>query len=99
MRLYMNNKGEWFGTQADQSSFSPNNVVASQVYHWEVILKKIIDLRAEGTLGGKSFVASLANGGQVMVFNPDFDLPDDVKTAAEAAIQGIIDGTVTIDLP
>lgn len=89
----------WFGTQADQSSFSPTNVVASQVYHWEVILKQIIDLREEGTLGGTSFVASLANGGQVMVFNPDFDLPADVKAAAEAAIAGIIDGTITIELP
>jgi basic membrane lipoprotein Med (substrate-binding protein (PBP1-ABC) superfamily) len=89
----------WFGTQADQSSFSPNNVVASQVYHWEVILKQIIDLQEAGTLGGQSFVASLANGGQVMSFNPDFDLPEDVRAAADAAIQGIIDGTVTIDLP
>jgi len=89
----------WFGTQADQSSFSPNTVVASQVYHWEVILKEIVDLREEGTLGGTSFIANLANGGQEMVFNPDFDLPDDVRAAAEAAIAGIIDGTVTIELP
>jgi len=78
----------WFGTQADQSSFSPNNVVASQVYHWDVILKEIIDLREEGTLGGTSFVASLSNGGQEMVFNPHFDLPDEVRAAADAALQG-----------
>ena len=89
----------WFGTQADQSSFSPNTVVASQVYHWEVILEEIIDLREEGTLGGTSFVANLENGGQEMVFNPDFDLPEDVRAAADAAIAGIIDGTVTIELP
>lgn len=89
----------WFGTQSDQASFAPNTVVASQVYHWEVILKEIVDLRSEGTLGGTSFVANLANGGQVMAFNPSFDLPDDVRAAAEAAIQGIIDGTITIDLP
>lgn len=89
----------WFGTQADQSSFSPNTVVASQVYHWEVILKEIIEGRDEGTLGGTSFVANLENGGQVMVFNPDFDLPADVRAAADAAIAGIIDGTITINLP
>ncbi len=89
----------WFGTQADQAAFSPNTVVASQVYHWEVILKEIIDLRADGTLGGQSFVANLANGGQVMAFNPDFPLPDGVRTAAEATIQGIINGTITINLP
>jgi basic membrane lipoprotein Med (substrate-binding protein (PBP1-ABC) superfamily) len=89
----------WFGTQADQSSFAPNTVVASQVYHWEVILKEIVELRADGTLGGRSFVANLANGGQVMAFNPDFPLPDDVRTAAEATIQGIVNGTITINLP
>ena len=89
----------WFGTQADQSSFAPNTVVASQVYHWEVILKEIVDLREEGTLGGQSFVANLANGGEVMVFNPDFDLPDDLRAAAEETIQVIIDGTIVIELP
>ena len=89
----------WFATQADQASFAPDTVVASQVYHWEVILKEIVSLRAEGILGGQSFVANLANGGQVMAFNPDFDLPEEVKAAAEATIQGIIDGTIEIELP
>ncbi|MDO9545973.1 MAG: BMP family protein [Pelolinea sp.] len=89
----------WFGTQSDQSSFAPNAVVASQVYHWEVILKEIVALRADGILGGQSFIASLENGGQVMAFNSDFDLPVDVRAAADAAIQGIIDGTITIELP
>ena len=89
----------WFATQSDQASFSPDTVVASQVYHWEVILKEIIELRKEGVLGDQSFIASLENGGQVMAFNPDFDLPSNVRAAAEVAIQGIIDGTVTINLP
>ena len=89
----------WFGTQSDQASFAPSIVVASQVYHWEVILEEIVALREEGKLGGQSFVANLENGGQVIAFNPEFDLPADVKAAADAAIKGIIDGTVTIVLP
>jgi len=84
--------GYWFGTQADQASFAPDTVVASQVYHWEVILKEIIELRAQGVLGGTSFVADLANGGQVMSFNPEMDIPADVMAAAEATIQSIIAG-------
>src|SRR3990172_13266855 len=28
----------WFGTQSNQSSLAPTIVVASQVYHWEVVL-------------------------------------------------------------
>jgi basic membrane protein A len=84
--------GYWFGTQADQMAFAPDTVVASQVYHWEVILKEIIALRSEGTLGGTSFVANLANGGQEMSFNPDIDIPEDVMAAAEAAIADIVGG-------
>lgn len=91
--------GYWFGTQADQSSFAPDAVVASQVYNWEVILKEIIDLRAQGILGGQFFTASLANGGEVMVFNPALDIPEDVRMAADDAIQGIIDGSIVIELP
>jgi basic membrane lipoprotein Med (substrate-binding protein (PBP1-ABC) superfamily) len=89
----------WFGTQADQQSFSPDTVVASQVYHWEVILREIVDLRADGILGGQSFVIDLANGGQQMVFNENIDIPAEVMEAAEATIQGIIDGSITIELP
>lgn len=91
--------GYWFGTQADQTSFAPDTVAASQEYHWEVILKEIIDLRSEGILGGQSFTADLANGGEVMVFNPGLEIPEDVLTAGEATIQGIIDGSITIELP
>ena len=89
----------WFGTQSNQTSLAPSIVVASQVYHWEVALREIITLIGEGTLGGQSFKADLANGGEVIEFNPDYALPDDVKALAESTIQGIIDGTITITLP
>ena len=91
--------GYWFGTQSDQAAFAPDTVVASQVYHWEVILREMIGRRSEGVLGGESFVANLANGGEVMSFNPNIDIPQEVIDAAEAAIQGIIDGTIVIELP
>jgi basic membrane protein A len=89
----------WFGTQSNQTSLAPTIVVASQVYHWEVALKEMLALIKEGTLGGQSFKASLANGGEVMEFNPDYPLSDDAKALAETTIQGIIDGTITITLP
>ena len=85
----------WFGTQSDQASFAPQVVVASQVYKWDVVLKQIIELINAGTLGGQSFVIDLANQGEVIAFNSGYALPDDVKQAADAAIQGIIDGTIT----
>ncbi|MDY6847130.1 MAG: BMP family protein [Chloroflexota bacterium] len=91
--------GYWFGTQADQNPFAPDTVVASQVYHWEVILREIFDLHRQGTLGGRSFEANLKNGGQVIKMNPEIDIPAEVEEAAEATIQGIIDGSITIQLP
>lgn len=89
----------WFGTQANQSSLAPNIVVASQVYHWEVMLKEMIALIKGGTLGGQSFVANLANGGEVIEFNPGYALSADVKALADQTIQGITDGSIKITLP
>lgn len=88
----------WFGTQANQTSLAPSIVVANQVYDWTVALDQMIELIKGGTLGGQAFSLTLANGGLMMEFNPDFDLPDEVRTLAEETIQGIIDGTITIEL-
>jgi len=89
----------WFGTQANQTALAPSIVVASQVYHWEGVLQEMIALINAGTLGGKSFTLTLANGGEVIEFNPDYELSDEVKALADSTIQGIIDGTITITLP
>ncbi len=88
----------WFGTQASQTSLAPANVVANQVYHWDVVLKEIVQSIADGTYGGTSFVIDLANGGEVMDFNTDYEIPAEVLSLAEATIQGIIDGTISIIL-
>jgi len=87
----------WFGTQASQTELAPANVVANQVYRWDVVLKEIVTSIADGTYGGTAFVIDLANGGEVMEFNPEFDLPEDVKALADETIEGIIDGTITIE--
>ncbi len=88
----------WFGTQASQSDLAPANVVANQVYHWEVVLKEVVQMIADGTYGGTSFVIGLANGGEVMDFNADYELPAEVKSLALDTMKGIINGTITIDL-
>ncbi len=89
----------WFGTQSNQTSLAPSIVVASQVYHWEGILKEMIGLIEKGTLGGKSFKADLANGGEVIEFNPDSTVAGDAKALAETTIKGISEGTIKITLP
>jgi basic membrane protein A len=89
----------WFGTQSNQSSLAPTIVVASQVYHWEVVLKEMIALIQAGTLGGKTFTINLANGGEVVEFNAEYAASADAKAAAEATIKGISDGSIKITLP
>lgn len=87
-------KALWFGTQSNQTSLAPSIVVASQVYHWEVVLDQILTLIGEGTFGGQSFVVDLANGGEVVEYNPDYTIPAEVKTLADETIQGIISGSI-----
>jgi basic membrane protein A and related proteins len=89
----------WFGTQSNQTELAPSIVVASQVYHWEGILKEMIAKIQAGTLGGESFVITLANGGEVIEFNPDSTVVADAQALADETIQGIIDGTIKITLP
>jgi basic membrane protein A len=88
----------WFGTQASQTSLAPEIVVANLIYDWSPMLKEIIDQRAQGVYGGKAYVINLENNGQIMEYNPDFDLPADVKQLAEDTIQGIKDGSITIPI-
>jgi basic membrane protein A and related proteins len=87
----------WFGTQADQSSLGPDLVVASQVYDWTGMLKDMIAKHQAGTLGGETYTLTLANDGLVMAFNPGYSLPADVKSAADDAIAGIKDGSITVE--
>jgi basic membrane protein A len=89
------NNALWFGTQSNQTSLAPSIVVASQVYHWEVVLSEMLDLIKGGTLGGQSFVIDLANGGEVIEYNPDYSVPAEVQALADETVQGIIDGTIS----
>jgi basic membrane protein A len=87
----------WFGTQADQASLAPDLVVASQVYDWTAMVKEIIASRAAGTLGGKTYILQLSNGGLKIAFNGSYNLPAEVKAAAEAAIDGIKGGAIVVE--
>jgi basic membrane lipoprotein Med (substrate-binding protein (PBP1-ABC) superfamily) len=88
----------WFGTQASQTSLAPDIVVANQIYDWAVVLRDMIDLIRNGTYGGKAYSITLKNSGLVMEYNPDFDLPADVKAVADETVQGIVDGSVSIEI-
>lgn len=84
----------WFGTQSNQAKLAPEIVVASQVYKWEVALRKILENMDKGVLGGQKYIINLANGGEAMEFNEAYKLPDDVKKVGTDTIKGIIAGSI-----
>lgn len=86
----------WFGTQASQTSLAPDIVVANQVYDFIGVVNDMIEKINNGVYGGEAYTITLDNGGLVMDYNSDFDLPDDVKAAADAAVAGIKDGSIEI---
>ena len=91
------NQVYWFGTQSNQSSLAPEYVVANQVYDWTGVVKDMLALRQEGTVGGKAYALTLSDGLNV-VFNEQVTVAEDVKAAAQAAIDGIKDGSI-VPLP
>lgn len=86
----------WFGTQSNQASLAPSIVVASQVYHWEVILRQIIGGLDAGDITGQTYTANLANGGLVIEYNPSFALPDPVRQRGDQIAEGIKNGSVAV---
>ena len=86
----------WFGTQSSQTSLAPDVVVANQVYDWTGVLNTIIEQVKAGTLGGESFALTLENGGLVMDYNPDYQIPEAAKAAADEAAAGIAAGTISV---
>jgi basic membrane protein A len=86
----------WFGTQSNQGSLAPQQVISSQVYHVEVALKQILAAISSGTKGGKAYDLSLSNAGEVIEYNSGFNLPANVKSQADQTISGIENGSITV---
>ncbi|MCO5185989.1 MAG: BMP family protein [Anaerolineae bacterium] len=87
-------KVPWLGIQADQSPAGEDVVVSTILYDWVPTLLEMITSNQAGEYGGRVLQLTLANHGQVFLY--DEDLPADAVEAALAAEQGIIDGTIEI---
>lgn len=85
----------WFGTQSNQTALAPELTVASQVYHWEVVLSEILAAIDGGTLGGETFTLTFENSGLEMEYNDAFELDDAIRSSADEAVAGITDGSVS----
>ncbi len=69
----------WFGTQSNQASLAPSIVVASQVYHWEVMLNEMIGLIQERHPRWSVLHCQPRQRRQVIEFNEGYALPDEAK--------------------
>lgn len=90
----------WLSTDMDQSKVAPDAVLASQVYNWEKVLTKMLDLRKKGTLGGQHLTLSFADGTLELKYNPKLEakIPAEVKAAVEKARKEIAAGTLKVDI-
>lgn len=84
----------WFGNQADQSPLGQGFVVASQMYHWEVLLQPMLTKVDEGVLGGELLMADLANNGVEISYNDSFELDGSLRDAAQATAVSLADGSL-----
>jgi basic membrane lipoprotein Med (substrate-binding protein (PBP1-ABC) superfamily) len=84
----------WIGIQADQSPLAPEIVVATVLYDWQPTILEMITSQQAGEMGGKVLQLTLENGGQKMIYADS--LPEEAVNAAQAAEQGIIDGSIEI---
>ena len=86
----------WFGTQWNQSTLAPQNVVSSQVYNWDPILLQMFTAIRGGTLGGATYVIGLGNNGEKVQFNSGYKLAPAIKAEGEKLIGQITDGDITV---
>lgn len=84
----------WLGVQADQSSAAPDTVLASAIYEWKELLRTLILKHQAGTMGGEVLTLSYADGGIQTLYSDK--LPAEAVEAAQAAEQGLADGSVKI---
>ncbi len=87
-------KAFWFGAQWDQTNLAPETVAASMIYDWTGVIEDMIASRKGGVLGGKAYTLTFKNSGLRIQYNDAVAIPDDAKAAAQAAIDGIMGGTI-----
>lgn len=84
----------WFGTQWEQTPVGPETVVATQVFDWTIVIRDMVKSVRAGVLGGKSYTLTFKNGGLILKYNDKVTVPDDIKAAAQAAMDGIKNNTI-----
>ncbi|MCC6147881.1 MAG: BMP family protein [Anaerolineaceae bacterium] len=88
----------WFGQQYDMIPLAPEEVIASQIYDFNLTLKDMIAAINAGVYGGKVYTLTFKNGGLELRYNKDIKLPAEVMEKSDALIEQIKAGEIQIPL-
>ena len=88
----------WVGQTTSQIVDFPNCVSAAADYDYSAVLIGIIDRMAEGKVGGENIPLNYNNGGFIYTFSENAELlPEDVKAAAQTALDSMVAAPNTVD--
>ena len=89
----------WAAQTLSQMTDFPNVTVAAADYDYSALVIELINRVANGEMGGVSIPLNYNNGGFTFDFSENADLmPDDVKAAAQAALDTFVAAPDTIDI-
>ena len=88
----------WIGQTTSQLTDFPGCVLAAADYDYSAVVKGVIDRMAEGKTGNECIPLNYNNGGFIYTFSENAELmPEDVKAAAQAAIDNLTAAPNTVD--
>ncbi|MEQ8191802.1 MAG: BMP family protein [Candidatus Eremiobacterota bacterium] len=91
----------WFSDDMNQTSISPDHIIASQVYQWKEVIKYIIENHRKGKHGGEKISLDFANQRLAIVFNPALDslITPEIKKIFNENLEKIKKGEIKVKLP
>lgn len=88
----------WVGQTTSQIIDFPNVVSAAADYDYSAVLVELIKRTAEGKVGGENIPLNYNNSGFVYTFSENAELlPENVKAAAQAALDAMVAAPNTVD--
>ena len=88
----------WVGQTTSQIVDFPKVVLGAADYDYAAVVIGIIDRMAEGKVGGENIPHNYNNGGFIYTISENTELlPEDVKAAAQAALDSMIAAPNTVD--
>jgi len=88
----------WVGQTTSQIVDFPNVVPAAADYDYSAVLVELIKRTEEGKVGGENIPLNYNNGGFIYTFTENAELlPEEVKAAAQAALDAMVAAPNTVD--